>query len=998
MKKKKYCKMWKGAAAGAAILLAVSCMPEYACAEDDDNIPFTVKAEEQAGILTGEDGITINGENFLPEEVSLSDKQASSFTNQMYAYLKAVGESDSVIMGHQNDIHHKQGQVADELSGIKSDIYDMTGSISGIMGIDTLSLTGNEFGAELTSEQRIPACADLTKTAAAQGAIITLSAHMPNFDKIKEKIENQPVNGNLNWKTADFATSDLSVDGSWALSGDVVPKIMPGGELNYMYRSYLDMIAAYADELAEDEISVLFRPFHENTGSWFWWGAAFCDEEAYKNLFRYTVDYLRDEKNVHNFIYIYSPGTEFDTVEEYMSRYPGDAWVDMVGMDSYHVNPADGDNFMNELYGKLKVLQEFADQHNKLVALTETGTAFDSQPLLTSGNPRKDWYQEVADVCTKDDLNITYFMTWANFGGGTFYTPYVNSVAEDGTKIGHEMGDNFINFYNSPSSIFAKQNGDVTKLSVAADQEEQPYGYIISPYSGSRILDEITLKAVVGNIGENTSVAFRLLNKDESVQIDLPAEKNGGYYTAELSKADLERLGTTAGHIRLLIDGSDTFVQTDTYTEYYSNISAKFNMEEPVDYDYLVDDFESYYGDEDVLNTTWTPNKGGGCEITPHLSSQEKYEGDYGLEFQYRLQGSASSEGWVGVTKALEKDWSAYDALQIWVKPDGYGQKLVIQITSNGEDFEVWRQDIAATTEPVLLTIPFSDFVGKNGGVFDLSNIERFGIWCNSSIQSDELQTITSAMYFDGIRAVNTKEIESEKPVITDLKISDKNTKGYTVTANVSASAGIYNVLCASWTEENGQDDIVWEEVPAVDGKITYTVSTEAHNGEYGLYNTHVYLHDQKGNYALSGITAEIQESVPELRVAVHVQNIGWQENLTENTIIGTVGKSLRLEAFKFTVDSELESSIEYSAHVQNLSWMDWKRDGELAGTEGRGLRLEALKIKLTGELAKRYSIEYRTHVQNIGWTEWKKDGETAGTEGLSLRVEALELRLIKKA
>ena len=80
------------------------------------------------------------------------------------------------------------------------------------------------------------------------------------------------------------------------------------------------MVADYAHQV---DGAVLFRPFHENTGSWFWWGAAFCDEQTYKSVYKYTVEYLRDEKNVHNFLYVYGPGSEAASVEEYASRYPG---------------------------------------------------------------------------------------------------------------------------------------------------------------------------------------------------------------------------------------------------------------------------------------------------------------------------------------------------------------------------------------------------------------------------------------------------------------------------------------------------------------------------------------------------------------------------------------------------------------------------------------------------------------------------------------------------
>ena len=75
---------------------------------------------------------------------------------------------------------------------------------------------------------------------------------------------------------------------------------MPGGDLNEIFLGYLDLIADYGKQLEEEGVPVLFRPFHENNGSWFWWGKAFCDEQTYKNLYAYTVEYLRDVKGVQD--------------------------------------------------------------------------------------------------------------------------------------------------------------------------------------------------------------------------------------------------------------------------------------------------------------------------------------------------------------------------------------------------------------------------------------------------------------------------------------------------------------------------------------------------------------------------------------------------------------------------------------------------------------------------------------------------------------------------
>ena len=88
----------------------------------------------------------------------------------------------------------------------------------------------------------------------------------------------------------------------------------------------MDIIADYALALQAENIPVLYRPYHENSGGWFWWGAASTDVETYNALFRYTEDYLAS-KGVHNFIYVYSPNGPISSEEEYEKRYPGDDYV-----------------------------------------------------------------------------------------------------------------------------------------------------------------------------------------------------------------------------------------------------------------------------------------------------------------------------------------------------------------------------------------------------------------------------------------------------------------------------------------------------------------------------------------------------------------------------------------------------------------------------------------------------------------------------------------------
>lgn len=116
-----------------------------------------------------------------------------------------------------------------------------------------------------------------------------------------------------------------------------------------------------------------------------------------------------------------------------------------------------------------------------------------------------------------------------------------------------------------------------------------------------------------------------------------------------------------------------------------------------------------------------------------------------------------------------------------------------------------------------------------------------------------------------------------------------------------------------------------------------------------------------------------------------HVQSYGWSPRVDTNKyMIGTTGRSLRLEAFVLTC----KYPIQYRAHVQDKGWQPWGGNGSVAGTTGQKLRMEAIQIKgLKG-----FEILYRTHIQNKGWSKWSKNGQTSGTTGQKLRIEAIDI------
>ena len=149
--------------------------------------------------------------------------------------------------------------------------------------------------------------------------------------------------------------------------------------------------------------------------------------------------------------------------------------------------------------------------------------------------------------------------------------------------------------------------------------------------------------------------------------------------------------------------------------------------------------------------------------------------------------------------------------------------------------------------------------------------------------------------------------------------------------------------------------------------------------------------------YKTFEIIVNEEEPYANIEYTTHVQNVGWQEFVSDGQMAGTAGLSLRLEGIKIKIDTNLEGNIEYSTHIENIGWQDYVKNGEMSGTSGRGLRLEAIKIKLTDELAENYDIYYRVHAQNVGWLGWAKNGEESGTAGYGYRLEGIEIKLVEK-
>lgn len=713
--------------------------------------------------------------------LTMTDPDASNSAKALYAYLQGLTESDQVLFGHQNDVSRSVG-TKDALG----DVHDVTGSVSGIFGIDSLALFGSEAGGT-DAKSALENSINYSKKAAENGAIVTLSAHMPNFTSAKIK-----DNGD---GTYDFF--DCNFNESKDLSGDSLKKILPGGEKNKVFTAYLDTIATYANKLQESNIPVIFRPLHENTGGWFWWGTG-NTAESYKSLYAYTREYL-ESKGVHNMLYVYSPNGPMETEEEYMSRYPGDAYVDILAFDYYNdfnTYPAEADtSFFNHLDQTCQVVSSIAKKHDKLAAISETGVRVmkengsDNEGLLVKNNPvseaktGKNWYEEVNNIAKKNDM--PYYMVWANFSDTNFYVPYKHT-----DTMGQEMINEFIDYYNNEDSVFGNGTNfydNIDKYAgVKTDNYKDVSGYMVAPFDMDTILKPTALKASVSNAGE---VSFVVKDTAKGKQLTLPAAKGSdGCYTAQLTQEEMDQIGKTdVASITLVADGKELSTIT--------NLSiGKEKDKAPAG---VLENFDYYVGSNGLLDAAYGGNSAAGCSSSFTLDQEHKADGTYGAAFHYKLK-TTGSEVWTGLVNASlgNTDFSAYNALKFWTKLDGKGQKVVVQIKAGGEEYEVYLTNLAKTEDAYEVTVPFSAFKGKTGGKLSgdaLKDVQAFGLWCNSNPAGSAVD-VESVLYFDAFKGTTISDAEAAKAdadgLIAVKQTSQSGNNGGNSSSGSSTSGG----------------------------------------------------------------------------------------------------------------------------------------------------------------------------------------------------------------
>lgn len=339
---------------------------------------------------------TVNEENTLTRTPE---------TERLLAGLKTIS-SKGIMFGHQDDTAYGIGWEGDEG---RSDVKSVCGDYPAVIGFDLGEL---ELG-NVANLDKVP------------------------FEKIKKEIINQYRRGgmvSLSWHARNPKTGG----DSWDVSDTaVVASVLPGGEHHAKFAAWLDGVAGFLNSLRTAEgtkVPVLFRPWHEHTGSWFWWGEKLCTPDQYKALWHMTVDSLQ-AKGVDNVLYAYSPGAEPKDTAQYLKRYPGDGRIDVIGFDTYQ--SGDCEMYLDGMDRMLAVTDSIARTHGKVMAVTETGY---------EGIPDEKWWTGTL-LPALEKYPVAYVLTWRNAREKVthYYAPYP----------GQASAADFVEFCNSSGTLFA---------------------------------------------------------------------------------------------------------------------------------------------------------------------------------------------------------------------------------------------------------------------------------------------------------------------------------------------------------------------------------------------------------------------------------------------------------------------------------------------------------------------------------------------------------------
>lgn len=358
------------------------------------------------------------------------DAAATAETRRLHSRLGFLAYREGFAFGMQGDHHGGVGwdDKPDDGGHVPdSDLFKVAGVDGGVSGYNVNWLFDASNNADAKAIRMV---GEELRAAYSRGEIITIHWPMTN-----------PETG----------TDDRNCPGCSHLIDTVLSPNLQGKQGRH-YLTWKRWMDVFADFLAAEAwyvrngvrtpIPVLFRPWHEmnqgEDGRGRWYQVANNSLEEYNALWRQTVTYLRDERGIHQLLYVYAPSLNAlgcegcDPYVGYLENYPGDEWVDVMAGDGYFAGIDDEARLMNVATG-IRVIAETAIAHRKIPALSETGFKDGLQHNADQDFWHAQWLSSMRGMSGPSLDRMAYVMTWGNSGtlaAPSFFVPYLPDSAE----------------------------------------------------------------------------------------------------------------------------------------------------------------------------------------------------------------------------------------------------------------------------------------------------------------------------------------------------------------------------------------------------------------------------------------------------------------------------------------------------------------------------------------------------------------------------------------
>ena len=319
------------------------------------------------------------------------EKTAADLLTERLQNLQQKG----YMMGHQDDPFYGvtwDGTYRGDSAELgRSDVLATVGDYPAVMGFD---LGGIELG-DAKNLDSVPFTRIHDEIIAhyERGGIVTISWHPrnPMTTAPRGGLDGQKFPDGTAWDTSDST---------------VVASVLPGGSQYEKFQMWMQRVGDFLLTLKtkdDQPIPIIFRPWHENNGSWFWWGQALCSDNEFHGLWDMLQDELKSRK-LSNLVWSYSPNLDGNWTEErFLARYPGNERVTLIGEDAYQWGTEE--DFVKQLNADLTFLSDFAQKNGKLLAMTECGY---------KNIPDSTWFTRVLKP-QMDKYPLSYFLLWRNY-------------------------------------------------------------------------------------------------------------------------------------------------------------------------------------------------------------------------------------------------------------------------------------------------------------------------------------------------------------------------------------------------------------------------------------------------------------------------------------------------------------------------------------------------------------------------------------------------------